>query len=160
MHTYSEKSRRHRLILDAISENQISNQEQLVECLKSNNISVTQPTLSRDLRELRIVRVPNGNSYCYQPPTKDTGISPVAGLPEKLREIASLVVAAIKSSDTVVALTTLPGRAQGLAQFLDSCNLPEIMATVAGDDTVVVFPTNSKQTERLRRRLVSLLDLQ
>jgi transcriptional regulator of arginine metabolism len=153
------KSRRHRLILEIISDNAISSQDQLASQLKSNKVDVTQSTLSRDLKELRITRVSTGDAYRYAPPSSESGTSPVAGLPEKLREIASLVVVRIQASDAVVAVTTLPGRAQGLASFLDTGGLTEIMATVAGDDTVIVFPQHSKKTEKLRRSLVALLGL-
>lgn len=153
------KSRRHRLILEAISENTISSQDHLAAQLKSKKVDVTQSTLSRDLKELRITRVSTGDAYRYVAPSPETGNSPVAGLPEKLREIASLVVVKIHASDCVVAVKTLPGRAQGLASFLDTGGFPEIMATVAGDDTVIVFPLNSKKTDKLRRSLVGLLGL-
>lgn len=159
MQATMEKSRRHRLILETLSENTISSQEQLVDHLKSNKVNITQSTLSRDLKELRVTRVSTGDSYRYQPPSRDAGSSPVAGLPDKLREIASLVVVDLQSSDSVVAIRTLPGRAQGLASFLDTCEVAEIMATVAGDDTVIVFPANSTQIAELRNHLVNLLGL-
>ena len=154
-----EKSRRHRLILETLSENVISSQEQLVDHLKSNKVNITQSTLSRDLKELRVTRVPTGDSYRYRPPSRDGGSSPVAGLPDKLREIASLVVVELQASDSVVAVKTLPGRAQGLASFLDTCGVAKIMATVAGDDTVIVFPVKSSRTEELRDDLIDLLGL-
>jgi transcriptional regulator of arginine metabolism len=153
------KTRRHRLILETISGNLISNQDQLAEQLRSSKVDVTQSTLSRDLKELRITRISTGDSYRYASPSLETPISPIAGLPDKLREIASLVVVKIQASDSVVAVTTLPGRAQGLASFLDTGGFHEIMATVAGDDTVIVFPQNSKKTEKLRLSLVELLGL-
>ena len=150
------KTRRHRLILETISENAISSQDQLAEQLKSNKVDVNQSTLSRDLKELRITRVSTGDSYRYAPPSSESGTSPVAALPEKLREIASLVVVKIQASDAVVAVTTLPGRAQGLASFLDTGGFEEIMATVAGDDTVLIVTSSEEDSKTLHGRIMDI----
>jgi transcriptional regulator of arginine metabolism len=134
----------------------IPSQDGLVAALSARGVSVTQSTLSRDLRELNVARVATRNGYRYQKPDRGDhdGVSP-----ERMRELAALVVTGVAGNETVVTVRTLPARAQGLASYLDSLDLPEIVATVAGDDTVLVVPSSIKKTNRLRRRLSELLQL-
>ena len=152
------KAQRHKSILGILHRQLVGSQEELAAALEARGISVTQPTLSRDLRELEITRVPTAQGYRYLAAADrapNGNGSPLA--PERFKELAALEVTAVEANEMVVAIRTIPGRAQGLAWFLDSQAIPELMATIAGDDTVIAYPKRSNQTRRLRRRLSKLL---
>ncbi len=151
-----EKTRRHHSILQLLAAEPIASQEELAARLAAGGIEVTQSTLSRDLKELRVTKVSTGDSYRYLPANGNGGAHPAAP-PEQLRRLAASEVTGIDANEVVVAVHTLSGRAQGVAVYLDSLAMPEILATLAGDDTVIVHPRRVKQTARLRQRLAALL---
>jgi transcriptional regulator of arginine metabolism len=146
------KLHRHQLILSILETRAIASQEELAGELEARDVSVTQPTLSRDLRELRVIRVPTPDGYRYVPPGRLA--------PERFKQLTALEVTGIDANEVTVAVRTMPGRAQGLAAFLDSQNIPELMATIAGDDTVIVHPRRTRHTVRLRRLLAELLGVE
>ena len=128
--------------------------------LASHDVSVTQPTLSRDLRELRVTRVPTSDGYRYVAPGSRANGNGGRLVPERFKQLTALEVTGIDANEVAVAVHTIPGRAQGLAAFLDSQRIPELMATIAGDDTVMAHPRRTRQTARLRRRLGALLGVE
>jgi len=154
----TDKTRRHRTILQLLAATPIASQEDLAAELAAGGIRVTQSTLSRDLKELRVTRVSTGDSYRYVPAGGNGG-SHAATPPEQLRRLAASEVTGIDANEVAVAVHTLSGRAQGVAVYLDSLAMPEILATLAGDDTVIVYPKRIKQTAKLRQRLAALLSV-
>jgi len=144
-----DKTKRHRYILKIVQSQTVATQDELLEALEAKGIEVTQSTLSRDLKDLRVSRVPTADDYRYVP--ADAG-NPEAGLAataqDRLRAVSALEVTSIE-----------PGRAQGLAHYLDASDSPDIMGTVAGDDTILILPRSTRHTARLRRQLASLLGL-
>lgn len=152
-----DKAKRQRLILEILERTAIANQEELAAELEDRRVSVTQATLSRDLKELKITRVPTGDGYRYQPAAQPSGNG--GSPPERLRQVAALEVTGIGANEVVVAVRTMSGRAQGVGAWLDALDLPDVLATIAGDDTVMVHPRSTKHTTRLRRRLAGLLGL-
>jgi transcriptional regulator of arginine metabolism len=156
MPDHADKARRHKLILAVLQAKPVASQEELAAELEVHDVWVTQPTLSRDLRELRVTRVPTGDGYRYVRAGDGNGKG--GGLaPERFKQLAALEVTGIDANEAVVAVRTMPGRAQGLAAYIDSLDLPELMATIAGDDTVIAHPRRTRQTARLRRRLREVL---
>jgi transcriptional regulator of arginine metabolism len=120
--------------LDAISliirTEKIRNQEELLKRLHENGFAVTQATLSRDIKQLKIARVHDeDNAYVYRP--VDT---PATALPQE-KHIPSL-----EFSGSLAVIKTRPGYAMGIASDIDSCAPQEILATIAGDDTILVVP--------------------
>ncbi|TFG54038.1 MAG: arginine repressor [Gemmatimonadales bacterium] len=154
----TDKTRRHRTILQLLAATPIASQDDLAAKLAAGGIRVTQSTLSRDLKELRVTRVSTGVSYRYLP-SGGNGGPHTATPPEELRRLAASEVTGIDANEVAVAVHTLSGRAQGVAVYIDSLAIPEILATLAGDDTVIVYPNRIKQTARLRQRLASLLSV-
>lgn len=152
-----DKIRRQKLILAILAAKPITSQEELAAELEAHAVSVTQPTLSRDLRELRVTRAPTPDGYRYMPPREGTDGNGGRAAPERFKHLAALEVTGIDANGSVVAIRTMPGRAQGLAAYLDSQAIPELMATIAGDDTVIAHPHRTRQTPRLRRRIGVLL---
>ncbi len=132
--------KRHAAIKALITSKDIANQTELVKELKRNGIVVTQATLSRDLVELGIIRMPTENGYRYELRTNE--VEPV------LRGFTAEEVISIEANEHLVVIKTFPGRAQGVAFLLDSKKDPEILGTIAGDDTIIVVPRSVKRIKK------------
>ena len=157
----NERSRRHHAIREIVRGRVVASQDDLVEALSDRGIAVTQSTLSRDLRELRITRVPTDDGYRYVDPSS-AAEGPAALTPadrERLQSLAPLEVVAIDANEHAVLVRTLIGRAQGVGVFLDRLGLDDVLGTIAGDDTILVLPRSVKRTAALRRTLEQLFDL-
>lgn len=140
------KSYRHGQILKLIRAQRISTQEELARTLKKLGIAATQVTLSRDIRELRLVKTPDG----YQ--------EMAPGEPGPAFEtLASEFLLDAASAQNLVVLKTHPGNASAVAVALDNEEWPEVVGTLAGDDTILVIAPDHAQAERLRQRFIDLL---
>lgn len=130
----SEKLYRQQIIKDLISSSEISNQEELIKQLLTQKVAVTQATLSRDLRELKVSKLPNSKgNYIYQL----TEIEP--------QEI-STDSETLAFSGNLAVLKTRPGFANRIAIEIDQLNSKEILGTIAGDDTIfIALKENSNQ---------------
>lgn len=156
----SDKTRRHRSILKIVRSRPVATQDDLLEALEAKGIEVTQSTLSRDLRDLRVSRMPTEDEYRYLPAdASDPEAGLTAAMQDRLRAVSALEATAIEANEVSVVISTLPGRGQGLAHYLDAQHLPDVMGTVAGDDTILVLPRSTRRTGRLRRQLAGLLGL-
>jgi transcriptional regulator of arginine metabolism len=127
------KTWRQAQILDLLDHEPVSSQEVLRQKLGERGISATQATLSRDLRELGLVKRAGDGAY-VRPGSERTS----AVLDEQLRRAASLLVRGLERVDQLLVVRTDPGQAQGLAVLMDRAQLPEVAGTVAGDDTILV----------------------
>lgn len=158
MNSTALRARRHRAILDLVRSRPIASQRALAEALTKRGHRVTQATLSRDLKELRVLRVPQASGYRYLPAGEAPDLS---GHHESLSlgRIAAAEVMALSSNEVCVVVHTQAGRAQGVAAYLDATRVPDVLATVAGDDTVLVIPTSVKRTPALARSLDDLFEL-
>ena len=136
------KPRRHALILKLITEERIENQESLRDGLMRQGVSATQATLSRDLRELGLVKLadPAGGSFYARP-----GDTAAASGPKP--QLARLLQSLLHSVDGVgpfVVLKTAPGSAGAVTAALDQAGWEEVIGTIAGDDTVLVITRSEK----------------
>ncbi len=136
------KRKRHQEILRLVRGRAIHTQEQLAEELRGLGIEATQVTLSRDIRELALVKTPQG----YQ----EMAAAPAA---PAVDEVASEFLLGVRVARNLVVLKTSPGSASALAVALDQSNWPEIVGTIAGDDTVLVIAAHEEDAEALRRKL-------
>ena len=134
----------------------ISTQDELLDALAERGLSATQATLSRDLRDLHIGRVPSDDGYRYVDADESDGTT-VPDTRQLLQSIAPIEVVGVDANELLVVVRTLPGRAQGVAALLDRLALDEVLATIAGDDTVLVVPSSVDRTADLRSRLEELL---
>ena len=151
-----EKLRRQRAIRAVIGEHPVASQQDLSRLLARRGFDVAQGTLSRDLKELRILRVPAGDGYRYREAgdaLDASGESARGAHAGRLRSVAALEVTAVDANETCVVVRTLAGRAQGVAVVLDALAVEDVLATVAGDDTILVIPSSVKRTSRLATRL-------
>ena len=127
------KFQRQAKILDIIEKNNIETQEELASQLRLVGIEATQATISRDIRELRLVKVMSGatGSHKYALPTA----SGDSGFTSRLRTIFKESVTKIDAAQNIVVIKTLPGLAPAACAAIDSMNLSYIVGTLAGDDT-------------------------
>jgi transcriptional regulator of arginine metabolism len=130
------KTQRQHKIARLLEANAVTSQTQLVELLENDGVRATQATVSRDLEELGAVkvRVPGGESVYAIPELAHERVAPE----DHLRRMLSDWVADVGSSGNLVVLRTPPGSAHVVGSALDRSGLPEILGTVAGDDTVLV----------------------
>ena len=130
------KTKRQAMILQIIKEQEIETQEELAEVLRNKGIDVTQATVSRDVKELRLVKVLTSNGrYRYGVPYE-----PVYGdVIGRARRSFQEYVMEIGYSQNMIILKTLSGTANAVAAAIDDVDWPEILATVAGDDTILVI---------------------
>jgi transcriptional regulator of arginine metabolism len=145
------KPQRHSEILDIVRHNRVPSQEVLREMLARRGFEVAQATLSRDIRELGLVKVPDEDSgSAYTVPSHVTEPTPT---------LARLLPALFIGSDGVqnlLIVKTLAGGAQPIAVALDWEEWPEVVGTLAGDDTILVILRGPEFLEPMRRRLDEL----
>ncbi len=150
------KARRQQAILELVRSRPVASQEELARALARRGHAVAQSTLSRDLKELRILRVPVAGGYRYLP----AGEEPAApSTPPALGGVTATEVIGVDGNEVVAIVRTQVGRAQGVAVYLDGLRLPEALATIAGDDTILVVPVATRKTPALIRRLRALFGL-
>ncbi len=127
------KLERQRVIREIIKENKVSNQEELSTLLEQRGLSVAQATLSRDIREMRITKLHDGNGYSYTLP--QPGV-----LRNSLRDssMTSDSIDSLEYSGSIAVIKTRPGHAGMIASVIDEGHLPAVMGTLAGDDTILL----------------------
>jgi transcriptional regulator of arginine metabolism len=137
----SSKTARHARITALIRDRAIRSQGELGDLLAAEGLATTQATLSRDLEELGAVKVrgTDGSAAAYVIP--EEGQAPLRSAeqaPERLRRLLRELLTGADFSGNLVVLRTPPGAAQFLASALDRSGLPEVVGTIAGDDTILV----------------------
>jgi transcriptional regulator of arginine metabolism len=149
------KVRRQKKILEIVKNSQISTQSELAEELTKAGFKVTQATVSRDIKELRLVKVSQGdNSYTYGLPK---GQIPVRDN-HRLRRMFREVVLSIEYSENIIVIRTLPGNAHGVASLIDGVDWSDLIGTVAGDDTIMSVIRPKEATEDVVRRMRGLME--
>ncbi len=129
-----KKYTRQTKILELISKQEIETQEELADGLKAMSIDVTQATISRDIKELRLVKVMSKNGkYKYA-----TIGQSQEGITDRLYKIFENSVVSIDNAMNIIVLKTIPGAAQICASAIDYMGVEDIVGTLAGDDTVFV----------------------
>lgn len=129
------KMTRHAKIKEIIDKNKIETQEDLAAALRNEGIEVTQATVSRDIKELMLVKVPDANGHYHYAYPKEHNMLLTPGRLERTFQDS---IVSIKVTDCLVVVRTLPGTAQAVAYAIDYMKWPEILGTIAGDDTVFV----------------------
>jgi transcriptional regulator of arginine metabolism len=147
------KARRQAKILELIRHAVIETQEELAEALGKQGIPVTQATVSRDIKELQLTKVPTGDGrYRYAIPEE----APPSSW-EKRRRIFQDSVLTLDLSENLIIIKALPGTAPGVASAIDHLNWPEMIGSVAGDDTVLMVIKPKERTEEVVERIRSLM---
>ncbi len=147
------KSERHEKILELITSENIATQSKLTRRLNESGFNVTQATASRDLQEMRIIKVllPDG-TYKYAP-SKDNDIS----ISDKLEKILNHCLTKADYASNIVVLKTMSGAAQAVGYALDTFVWDEIVGTICGDDTIMIVVRNEKSAKQLCSRLTKFI---
>lgn len=146
------KSLRHEKIIEIISKYDVETQEELTEYLRKEGFEVTQATVSRDIKALRLIKTAveknknSENKYKYSVSTLREDSDSVVGI--KFKTILGHSIAGIDYAGNLVVMKTYAGMAQASAAAIDSMNINNILGTVAGDDTIlIVVRTESEAAE-------------
>lgn len=132
-------------ILEIIEKYVIETQEELAEKLKEMGMDVTQATVSRDIKELRLIKVmTEDGKYRYAPFSKSESM-----VSSKLLTILSESFVSCDYANNIVIIKTLPGMAQAAASAIDSLKWNDIVGTIAGDDTIMIVCRAEKMAEEL-----------
>lgn len=140
-------------ILDIIEKRDVETQEELADALRDRGIKVTQATVSRDIKELRLLKVltPAG---VYKYATADKAEN---GLTERFIRILTESVLSVASSNNLIVVKTLSGSANVAAEALDSLHWPEILGTLAGDNTILLIIRSNEDVPGVTARIKELM---
>ena len=143
------KMTRHAKIKEIIDKNKVETQEDLAAALRAEGIEVTQATVSRDIKELMLVKVPDANGqYHYAYPKEHNMLLTPGRLERTFRDS----IIGIRVSQCMVVIRTLPGTAQAVAYAVDYMKWEEVLGTIAGDDTVFVAMENAEGVKAFLKR--------
>lgn len=148
------KSARQSAILEIISKMDIETQEELAEELGKSGIAVTQATVSRDIKELRLIKVlsPQTGFYKYAITEQDEH-----GLSDRFIRMFSESVLSVSHANNLVVIKTLAGSANVAAEALDSMHWPEILGTLAGDNTALLIVRSNEEVQAVTDRIGDMM---
>lgn len=139
------KSKRHNEILDIINNMEIETQEELAEELKSSGYNVTQATVSRDIKILKLIKMQStSGKYRYVAPTKEE-----RDINEKLYSILANAAISAEKVDKFVVIKTLTGAASAVAEAIDSLYTSDVAGTIAGDNTIFILVRSDEKALEL-----------
>ena len=147
------KEERHSKIVELIGKYDIETQEELAEYLNKAGFQVTQATVSRDIKELRLVKVlsaKGGYKYAASDPA-------VNGLADRFARIFADSVLSIASAGNIIVVKTLAASANAAAEAVDSMHMTEVLGTMAGDNTILVIVHNEQEAVAVAQRLQTML---
>lgn len=147
------KGQRHIKIRDIITNNDIETQDELVDELRNAGVIVTQATVSRDIKELHLVKVPlMDGRYKYSLPA-DQRFNPL----QKLKRALVDAFVKIDSAGHLLVMKCLPGNAMAIGALVDNLDWEEILGTICGDDTILVICRTEEDTEVITNRFLEML---
>lgn len=147
------KSARHSLILEIIEEKDIETQEELAEELKRRGMKVTQATISRDIKELRLLKVlADHGGYKYA-----TVERAEKGMNDRFVRILSECVVSVESVNNLIVVKTLSASANAACEAIDSMKWSEVLGTIAGDNTLLVITRSEEAVESMMARFNALI---
>jgi len=147
------KISRHNKILEIIESNDITTQDELVQKLRDHGMNVTQATVSRDIKDLKLVKVltKDGN-YKYAALKKEE-----KGSSDRLIRLLKELLVGIDSAENIVCLKTIPRSAQLVAKAVDQLEIKEVVGTIAGIDTVFVLLKSTEDVDIIKGRFRKLI---
>jgi len=147
------KGQRHIKIRDIIANNEIETQDDLVEQLRESAFNVTQATVSRDIKELHLVKIPMMDGrYKYSLPS-DQRFNPL----QKLKRALMDSFVSIDNTNNMIVMKTLPGNANSVGALIDNLDWHEIMGNICGDDTILIICRNEGDTTTISDRFLNML---
>lgn len=148
-----QRSQRQQKILEIIASKEIDTQEELCEELNKINFHVTQATISRDVKDLKLYKVA-GSKKKYRYASLDTYVESVT---DRMTNLFKGCVLTINSANNLILVKTMRGNGSTVGVFVDSLQIPEIIGCVAGDDTLLIVVDSNENTTQVVGQLKEYL---
>ncbi len=140
-------------IISLISENEIETQEELLDALGARGFKVTQATISRDMREMGLIKVAgSGGRYKYAMPHREE-----SSISAKFKGLLAETVEKVDKAGNITVVKTFSGMAQGVAAAIDSMGCDDVVGSVAGDDTIIIVMRTNEAAEKLANDLMAIV---
>ncbi|MBO5342553.1 MAG: arginine repressor [Lachnospiraceae bacterium] len=147
------KNKRHQRIIELIEQFDIETQEDLVKKLLEDGFNITQATVSRDIRELKITKIPNGKGkQKYVVLSND-----VEQLADKYIRIIRDGLVDMDTAQNILVVKTVSGMAMAVAAALDAMHLPEVVGSIAGDDTIMVAVRTTQDAILVKEKISEMI---
>ena len=147
------KAKRQALIRDIVDSQSIQTQEELAQALREHGMVVTQATVSRDIKEMHLLKVlAEDGSYRYATMDKEE-----QGTSDRLIRMLADSVVSMDSANNLIVIRTLPGSAHVAGEAVDSLRWNEVLGTIAGDNTILVIVRSNEEVETVMRRFRALI---
>jgi transcriptional regulator of arginine metabolism len=147
------KAQRHIRIREIIGKNEIETQDELVDYLRNAGFNVTQATVSRDIKELSLIKVPlMDGRYKYSLPA-DQRYNPL----QKLKRVLVDSFVSVDYTENLIVIKTLPGNANTLGVLIDHLDWDDIMGNISGDDTILIICKIKEDTPHIVQRFLDML---
>jgi len=144
------KKSRHNAIIRIISEASVETQGQLTDALIREGFKVTQATVSRDIKELRLIKISDrGDKYRYALPGRETDTD----IKARYAAVLTHAVITIQNAMNLVVVKTIPGSAQGCAMAIETLEFDRVVGVIAGDDTVFIAMNSERDAEKFIDKL-------
>ncbi|WP_066873061.1 arginine repressor [Clostridium mediterraneense] len=148
------KSKRHCKIIEIINKKAIETQDELAEELRASGFDVTQATVSRDIKSLKLIKTQDVTGrYRYSVIKNES-----SNIVEKLTNILKSTVEGVESVNNMVVVKTLTGSASAAAEAIDALNLGEIAGTIAGDNTIFILLRDNDKAIEIVKRIKEMVD--
>ena len=147
------RSIRQSKILEIIANNEIETQDELVQALRNLNYDVTQATVSRDIKELGLIKILSDTKkykYAYVETNEQQVSNKIVGIYKE-------VVISVKPAQNLVVVKTLKSFASSISQYIDKMSLEKVMGTVYGDDTVMIITENNQDAQSVYQKLLNII---
>ena len=147
------KAKRQALIREIVEAQSIQTQEELAEALRAHGMVVTQATVSRDIREMHLLKVlAEDGSYRYATMEKSD-----SGMNDRLIRMLTDSVVEMNSANNLIVIHTLPGSAHVAAEAIDNLKWPETIGTIAGDNTLLVIVRTNEEVDAVMKRFHGII---
>ena len=147
------KAKRQALIREIVENQSIQTQEELADALREHGMVVTQATVSRDIKEMHLLKVlseEGGSRYATMDKSEQ-------GMNERLIRMLADSVVDMSSANNLIVIHTLPGSAHVAGEAVDSLRWPEVLGTIAGDNTILVIVRSNEDVDSVLRRFRSIV---
>lgn len=145
------KQERHRIITQLLSEHDVKKQEDFVAILAQQGVTVTQATISRDIKEMKLIKVPAQNGgYRYNVPQKEQ-----EDVNEKLADLLKEAVVSVDQMEKFISVKTLPGNASACANLLEKQFAKNLFATVNDDDSVLMIARTEEEAKQIQQEIAA-----
>lgn len=147
------KYSRQAMILDIIEKGTVETQEELTEKLRENGFRVTQATVSRDIKELKLIKVSDESGTTRYSAMKEPNFS----LTGKMLSVYTHAFLTADYANNMIVVKTLSGMAQAVGAAIDSLKLEAVLGSIAGDDTIILVCRTEKFAEEIVKMLINLV---